>query len=210
MTDQRAHDGAAIPIGPSVPRRGHRLTRAVVTRTMRLFGWRFAGRIPDRSRMVVIGGPHTSNWDLLIAMCVVFGLGLDFHWLGKHTIFRGPFGRLFRWAGGFPVDRRRPGGVVMEVVRRFETDGPFVLALSPEGTRSAVDRWKPGFHRIARAAGVPILPGTIDYRLRVIEFHDPILPTDNIDEDVRRLRSVFDSVTPKRPDRYRVFLNRDA
>ena len=192
-----------IPIGRSVPRRGSRSTRAFVTRLFRLFGWRFAGSIPDLPRMVVIGGPHTSNWDFPLAMCVVFGLGVDFHWLGKHTLFRGPFGRVLRWAGGFPVDRRRPGGVVMEVVRRFATDEPFVLALSPEGTRSAVDRWKPGFHRIARAAEVPIVPGTIDYSRRVVEFHDPVHPTEDFAADVRRLKAVFDSVTPKRPEHYR-------
>lgn len=194
---------AAIPIGPSVPRRGRRITRRIVTGVMSLFGWRFAGRIPDHSRMVVIGGPHTSNWDFPLAMCVVFGLGLDFHWFGKHTIFRGPFGWLFRWAGGFPVDRHSPGGVVKQVVRRFDADEPFILALSPEGTRSAVDRWKPGFHRIAHSAGVPILPGTIDYERRIIEFHEAVQPTDDFKADVRKLRAAFDSVTPKRPDHYR-------
>ena len=43
-----------------------------------------------------------------------------------------------------------------------------MLALAPEGTRSAAPFWKSGFYRIARAARVPVALAFVDYPAREI------------------------------------------
>ncbi len=173
-----------IPIGAQVPRRpAHRWVR----RLLYAAGWQFEGDVPDAPKFVLIGAPHTSNWDFILAMSVVFGLGLDFHWIGKHTLFRGPFGPLMRWAGGIPVNRERPGRLVQDTIEAFQAHERFVVGLSPEGTRRRVDTWKTGFHRIASGAGVPILPAWIDARRKRIGFAPLFWPTGDRDADMAHL-----------------------
>lgn len=173
-----------IPVGARVPRRkAHPWVRRLLNAT----GWQFEGEVPDEPKFVLIGAPHTSNWDFVLAMCVVFGLGLDFHWIGKHTLFRGPLGPIMRWAGGIPVNRERPGRLVHDTTQAFRDREQFVVGLSPEGTRRDVDTWKSGFHRIAMGANVPILPAYIDADRKRIGFGTVFRPTDDRTADMVHL-----------------------
>lgn len=196
---QHAH-GQDVPIGPRVPRRGGRVSRRIVCAIFKLTGWRFEGEIEDEPRFVLIGGPHTSNWDFVLAMAVVFGLGLRCRWIGKHTIFRWPLASLLRWAGGIPVNRTRPGRLVPDVVDMFDAHDAFVVGLSPEGTRSRVSTWKTGFHRIAHGAGVPVMPAYIDASRRIVGFAPMVRLTDDRDADIRRLQAFFATITPVKPE----------
>jgi len=144
-------------MGPSVPRRGWWLGRAIGRAVMWAAGWSFAGSIPDLPKAVIIVAPHTSNWDFVIGAAGMLALDLDLRFLGKHTLFRGPMGVLMRILGGIPVDRAQPGGgVVAEMGKRFKNSDHLLLALAPEGTRGEVTRWKTGFHHGLRTAADPI------------------------------------------------------
>jgi len=167
---------------------------------MKAAGWKITGFIPNLSKFVLVAGPHTSNWDFVFGVLTIFSLGLDVHWIGKHTIFRPPFGRLLRSFGGLPVNRSNPGTLYRDILNGFNENEAFVFALSPEGTRSKVDKWKPGFHRIAKAAGVPVLPVALDFRLKEVHFGEPFQVTDNYDDDVRRLKTYYAGFTAKRPE----------
>jgi 1-acyl-sn-glycerol-3-phosphate acyltransferase len=181
-----------LEMGPSVPRRGWWLGRAVGRAVMWVAGWSFAGSIPDLSKTVIIVAPHTSNWDFVIGAAGMLALDLDLRFLGKHTLFRGPMGVIMRLLGGIPVDRAQPGGgVVAEMGERFKNSDHLVLALAPEGTRGEVTRWKTGFHQIARAAGVPIVAATLDYGRRQIRFREPFEPSGNVEADVEELQEFF-------------------
>ncbi|HEY8461258.1 MAG TPA: glycerol acyltransferase, partial [Blastocatellia bacterium] len=70
------------------------LIRGLALFFLKAFGWRLEGRLPDADKLVVIAAPHTSNWDFPILLCLAFGLRAKSHWLGKHTLFRWPFGFL--------------------------------------------------------------------------------------------------------------------
>ena len=61
-----------------------------------LLGWRITGSIPEHPRLVVIVAPHTSNWDFPLGLAVRWALGLEVSWLGKHTLFIGPWAPLLR------------------------------------------------------------------------------------------------------------------
>ena len=133
---------------------------------LRLFGWTCVD-VPDRPpRAVVVGYPHTSNWDFPIGLLTMAALGLDARWVGKDSLFRRPFGRLMRSLGGIPVNRGSPAGFVEQIADEIRRHERFMLVLAPEGTRSLRPGWKSGFHRIARAAKVPVLVGTLDYSRR--------------------------------------------
>ncbi len=164
--------------------------------------FRIEGTTPNLPKFVIIGAPHTSNWDFVVAMAAGLALGLEFHWLGKHTIFRGPLGRLWRAMGGIPVDRSAGQGIVEQVLDEMNARDRFILGLSPEGTRRKVDRWKTGFYRIARGAGVPILMVYLDFERRVVGLGDLFEPTGDLEGDIERMRAYFARFPGKRPELY--------
>jgi len=179
-------------IGPSVPRRGWLIGRTLGRSVMWAAGWSFEGSIPDVAKAVIIVAPHTSNWDFVIGAAGMLALDLDLRFLGKHTLFKGPMGVLMRLLGGIPVDRAQPGsGVVEEMGERIKSSDHLLLAVAPEGTRGDVGRWKTGFHRIARAAEVPILAIALDYGRRQIRFREPFTPSPDLEADVVELQEFF-------------------
>jgi 1-acyl-sn-glycerol-3-phosphate acyltransferase len=185
-----------------VPRTGNRLTRALGRAALRVLGWRIDGTFPDVSRCLVIAAPHTSNWDFVVALATLLALGLRLHWLGKHTIFRGPLRQLWGALGGIPVDRSAAGGVVEGAVARFRGSGAMLVAIAPEGTRKRVERWKSGYYRIAHAAGVPILPVALDWPARTLRLLPLFEPTGDLARDEPLLRAHFHAGMARVPARY--------
>ena len=167
---------------------------------MRLMGWRVDGQLPDLRKFVIIVAPHTSNWDFLTGLFCDLALDMDASWLAKHTIFVGPFSTLFKWLGGIPIDRSAAHNVVADVAAEFERRDKLVLAITPEGTRKKVTSWRSGYWRIARAAGVPIVPVGLDFARRAAVIGTPRVPTESIEEDEAVFKAFFATITPKRPE----------
>lgn len=139
------------------------LARAYLTAT----GWNIRNDVPaDVDKFVIIAAPHTSNWDFPVTLAVAQVTDMKFYWVGKHTLFRWPFGGLMRRLGGIPIDRRKSQGFVEQIVDAFDEADAMALAIAPEGTRSKRDHWKSGFYHIAREAGVPIVLGFLDWSRR--------------------------------------------
>ena len=178
-------------LGDSTPRRGNLFSAAVGRASLGLFGWDFEGSVPNVSKAVLIVAPHTSNWDFFIGVAAMFGLGLRGVFLGKHTLFAWPLGSVMRGLGGIPVDRRAARGVVEETVKLFAGREQMILALSPEGTRSSVERWKTGFYYVAMEAQVPIVPVALDYGRRLIRIGGRFEPTGELDRDLQTLEEFF-------------------
>jgi 1-acyl-sn-glycerol-3-phosphate acyltransferase len=185
----------AIPtLGEALPRRGSAALRATGRGLLGLLGWGIEGEIPDTPKLVIAVAPHTSNWDFVIGAAAMFALDLRLTFLGKHTLFRGPFGGLFRWMGGIPVDRSSPQGVVAESVRAFATCDRRVLALAPQGTRKGPGRFRSGFLHIARGAGVPVLLVALDYGTRRVRLGPLLQPTAQVEADLARVEAHFAQV----------------
>ena len=185
---------------PGYPRRGGRFARALAGHLLALPGWRVEGELPPLPKFVIIVAPHTSNWDFIIGVLAMFITDVKASWLGKHTIFRFPLSPLLRWIGGEPIDRSVSHGTVETAIERFQSRPEWVLALSPEGTRRRVERWKTGFYRIAVGAGVPIVPTWIDYRTRVFRIGGPVWPGADEAAGVAALRSLFHKEMAKYPE----------
>ena len=176
---------------PGAPRRGSGLLRAVGRAGLRVWGWRIAGDVPHEPRFVAIVAPHTSNWDFVIGVLVMFALDLDVHWFGKDSLFRGPLGALLRGLGGRPVRRDSPEGVVADVADTIREAPAFLLALAPEGTRKRVDHWRTGFYHIALRAGVPIVPVWLDWHRREAGIGDAMQPTGDLAADIAALQRLY-------------------
>ena len=61
---------------------------------MKTTGWKTIGNFPTDQRVVMVAGPHTSNWDFVLAMSLILSLDVNIHWVGKHSIFKKGFRRL--------------------------------------------------------------------------------------------------------------------
>ena len=167
--------------------------RQVSAGLLRGLGWRLEGDFPpDLQKAVVIGAPHTSNWDLPYMLMVAFAIRRPVHWLGKVQLFRFPFGGLMRWLGGVPVDRSRSNNLVDAAIACFQAqEESFFLVVPPEGTRSKVREWKTGFYYIAHGAGVPIVMAYMDHGCRQASVATLFHPSGDIESDMGRIRAFY-------------------
>jgi 1-acyl-sn-glycerol-3-phosphate acyltransferase len=186
-------------IGTRVPRRGNAFTRWLARCYLKLGGWKLIGVVTDAPRFIIIGAPHTSNWDFMIVMATAIALNVRVSWMGKHTLFEGFGGRFLRWLGGIPVDRNAPQGIVGENVKAFRESDGLVLCITPEGTRGDSTEWKTGFHRIAREADVPILLAAFDYQHRVVWLGPTIEASSDLDADMAMIRSHYAGIRGRHP-----------
>lgn len=181
-----------IPLPPSVPRTGSgRFARWCARTLLRLGGWRVVGAFPDVPKAVLIGAPHSSNWDGVWGFAAKIALGLDMRVFAKHQLFRWPFGPLLRRLGVIPVNRGDARGLVEQMQERFRQEERFWLGIAPEGTRKRVERWKPGFWKIAKAAGVPVVPAYFHYPEKIIGVGEPFFLGDDMDADIARIRAWY-------------------
>lgn len=157
----------------------------------RLAGWKIEGLMPSEKKYIIIVAPHTSNWDFMIGLCARSILRFDAKFLGKKELFRFPFGALFRWLGGVPVDRSKNVNLVDAVANLFNERENFIVAIAPEGTRKYVAQWKTGFYFMALKAKVPIVMTAFDYPKKTVIINQPFYPTGNLAEDMKTIFGFF-------------------
>ena len=162
---------------------------------MRAFGWRVEGKLPDIPKFVLIGAPHTSNWDFLLFLGVIFALRANVRFMGKAELFRFPIGGFFRFCGGVPVDRKKSTGLVEQMVKACNESENFILTIAPEGTRHQVTEWKRGFYHIAKNAGIPIVMAVVDGRHKTVRIGQVFHPTNDMEVDLKTIKGVFEGVT---------------
>ncbi|MEG3792579.1 lysophospholipid acyltransferase family protein [Lysobacter sp. CCNWLW3] len=186
-------DNVVLPLPPNAPRvRPNRLTRWIGRSVLRLGGWRMVGAFPDIPKLVLIGAPHSSNWDGVWGFAAKAALGLDIKVLGKDSLFKVPvLGSLLRYLGVIPVNRSAAHGVVEQAAAMIRNAEQFWFGLAPEGTRKPVERWKSGFWKIAKAADVPVLPAYFHYPDKVIGIGEPFWLGDDMNADLARIRAWY-------------------
>ena len=189
-------------IGSQVPRRGNRFTRWIGNALLAVFGWRIEGTFPDLPKLVGIVAPHTSNWDFFFGICAAFALGVHVRWVGKHTLFRWPYGGFMRWLGGTPVDRDATEGRVEQIVKMINGQERFLLGLAPEGTRRRTRRWKSGFYHVAVGARVPILLTHLDHSKKIVGIGPTFEPTGNVEEDLTAIKGRYRREWARRPGQF--------
>lgn len=166
---------------------------------MRLLGWRVNGNLPDLPKYILIGAPHTSNWDFVLFLGIIFHLRANVKFMGKAELFRNPFGWFFYWCGGIPVDRKKSTGLVEQMVEACNKSDKFILTIAPEGTRHYVSEWKMGFYHIAKSAGIPIVMAVVDGKHKTVRVGQVFQPTDNMEADIKTIKGFFDGIVGINP-----------
>ena len=167
-----------------------------------LFGWKITGEIPENlQKYVVIAAPHTSMWDFALGFLIFKALGIRAHYLIKKEMFFFPLHYLLKNLGGIPVDRGS-NTVVEDLCEEFAHREKFVVAITPEATRSAVIHWKSGFHRIARQANVPVVAGFLDYKKKIAGIIGIVEIKDDFEKDVKKIQLLYKGVIAKHPEKF--------
>lgn len=176
-------------------------TQAFCQALLRLQKWQVFGNFPDLPKFIVIGAPHTTNWDFYYMLLIKGVTGVDLRWVGKDTLFRWPVGKIMKWLGGIPVNRRSRNNFVDQMIDLFKQYDRLALAITPEGTRSKVHHWKTGFYHMAVGAQVPVVLVAIDYLTRTIEIGPSLIPTGDIENDFAVIRAFYAGKQGKYPEK---------
>ncbi len=166
---------------------------------LKILGWKLDVTIPKEKKFILIGAPHTSNWDFLLALLTFWTLDLKIYWVAKVQMFRGPLYCFFTTLGGIPVDRSASHGFIDQIAEKFKQTDTMVLTIAPEGTRSKTKYWKSGFYYIALAADVPICLAYINYKTKTLGFKELIYPTGDILADMKMIAEFYSDIEGKQP-----------
>ncbi|HMQ07459.1 MAG TPA: 1-acyl-sn-glycerol-3-phosphate acyltransferase [Saprospiraceae bacterium] len=177
------------------------MVSAVSKKILDWLGFNITGNIndPHKKKLYVVV-PHTSNWDFPLGILVKWGYKLKAGFIAKNSLFKPPFGWLFRALGGIPVDRSRKSDTVKNIAEVFRNTKELRIAIAPEGTRKKVDQLKKGFYYIAKEAGIPILLVKFDFENKVVHFSEPFFPGTEEAEDWNFLNNYWNGVHGKIPE----------
>ena len=163
-------------------------------------GWRIVNDFPKLKKYVIIAAPHTSWIDFPMAIMAKYVKGVKVNYVGKASLFKPPFGFLFRWLGGTPIDRSKNNNAVDAIIDIFNSRSQFIFALSPEGTRKKVTKFKTGFYYIAKGANVPVVMATLDFENKQVKISEPYYLTASKEKDFEHFYSYFRGIKGKRPE----------
>jgi 1-acyl-sn-glycerol-3-phosphate acyltransferase len=161
-------------------------------RLLHLFGWRVRYKPLPGPHGIAVVYPHTSNWDFLVGLFAKWAIGLQFRWLAKDSLFKGPIGLAMRYWGGVPVDRSAPQGATQRLAQTMLASDWCWVAITPEGTRSYRPYWKSGFYRLALAARVPVLLVYLDYKAKVLSVVDTLELSGDEAADMAAIARVYE------------------
>ncbi|MFH6769392.1 1-acyl-sn-glycerol-3-phosphate acyltransferase [Gaetbulibacter aquiaggeris] len=170
----------------------------------KILGWKVVGNTDlskdEIKKAVIIAAPHTSWHDFYIGVLLRAVLNVKTNFVGKKELFVFPIGWLFRLLGGAPIDRHTKENKVSAIAKLFNEKDEFRMAMSPEGTRKKVDKWRTGFYYIAKEAKVPIIMFTLDFENKQNKISEPFYPTDNIEKDFEFMHNFYKDVKGKIPE----------
>ena len=170
----------------------------------KLLGWNVVGNTniskDSIKKAVIIAAPHTSWHDFYMGVLLRSVLNVKTNFVGKKELFVFPIGWLFRILGGAPIDRHTKENKVQAIAKLFKDREEFRMAMSPEGTRKKVTKWRTGFYYIAKEAKVPIIMFTFDFENKQNKISEPFYPTDDIEKDFEFMHAFFKGVKGKIPE----------
>lgn len=169
-----------------------------------LIGWKIDIKVPEEKKYVIAVAPHTSNWDLIIGKLANWSAGIKPKFIIKKEAFNFFTSRIIRGWGGIPIDRNDSVNIVDQLVKHFEENEYFVLAITPEATRKRNPNWKTGFYRIAMKAKVPIYLAYIDFRTKKGGIEERFEPSGDLEEDIRKIKAYFKDMQGYHKDQFAI------
>ena len=176
--------------------------RLVALSCARLSGWQMPSSKPDVAKGILIGAPHTSNWDFPLMLMAALIMRLEINWIGKHTLFWGPLAPIMRYLGGTAINRKASQNFVDAVVEQFQLQSKLLIVISPEGTRAPVKNWKTGFYFMAHLAQVPIVMSYIDYQKKQLGIHQVLYTSGNAEQEIAEMQAFYQQIPGKHPHNF--------
>jgi len=167
---------------------------------LKILGWELESQLPVVNKYVLIGYPHTSNWDFIIGMLAKWAMGMPLNWVAKRSMFWGPLRPLFIAMGGVPINRHKSSGFIQKSIALFQCRNHFILGLMPEGTRSKTAGFKTGFYYIADGAHVPIALAYLDYKNKKIGVGKVLNTSGDIEKDFEIIKTFYQNIVGCNPE----------
>ena len=165
------------------------IRRNLARGVLRATRWKLVGEVPRTG--ILVGAPHTSNWDFIAMLLIAWSSDVQPQVLIKREFFKGPVGHLLRVLGGVPLDRKNPGSTIRTLLEEAGQGESFLLCIAAEGTRSKGEYWKPGFYKIAQQTGLPISLGFVDGPTRTMGMGPTFVPTGDVKADMDLVRAFY-------------------
>ncbi|MCH5229739.1 MAG: 1-acyl-sn-glycerol-3-phosphate acyltransferase [Muribaculaceae bacterium] len=154
-------------------------------------GWKVDIEVPYRSKCVICVAPHTSNWDFIAGLLAYRSVGRKASFLMKEFWFFFPLKYLLKALGGIPVKTDSSNSLTSLIIQDFQSRNKLNLAVTPEGSRSAVEKWRTGFLTISYKANVPIQLGVIDFKNKEVLIKKEYKPSGDYDIDLKNIRLYY-------------------
>lgn len=177
-------------------------TRAICKFILKIWGWKVENEFSEFDKCVIVGAPHTSNYDFVLSMIYFLSFGIKISFFMKKEWFKFPVAKLFKFLGGIPVDRQKKSNLIDEITDLYKNSKKLFLMLSPESTRKKVSHWKRGFYYIAKASNVPIVLAYIDYKYKTMGIGPVFYASDDVEADMRKTKQFYKTINPKFPEKF--------
>lgn len=186
------------------------MVKQFCTLIFKLKGWTLDRNMPEGvDRCVLLGVPHTSNWDGIYTIASTHLLGVPMRFTVKDELMKFPFGWFVRSGGGIGINRRpkkegeQRKSMTQAMIDLFAENEKLAIVVTPEGTRSKRTEWKTGFYHVARGAGVPIGLSYVDFKNKKSGVGKVIDPSDKtLDEVMRIITDFYRDANPKYPEKF--------
>lgn len=171
---------------------------------LRKLGWTSTTGPAPEDKCILLGAPHTSVWDFVIAYLYYRQFGESARCMVKKELFIWPLGVLVRKMGGIPTDRSNGAALLRTLTAEMEKSPRFHLAIALEGTRKPVKRWKSGYHFIAKATGATVYCCYFDWGTKRVGLGPKVELTDDAAADTRRIQQIYEDMhlVGKHPEKY--------
>lgn len=170
-------------------RRHFFVRRNLARLVLRLSRWKTVGQVPRTG--ILVGAPHTSNWDWVLTMLLAWDNDVQIRLLVKDSFFKGPLAPIMRASGAVELDRSNPGATIRALIADAATDETFLLGIAAEGTRSKGEFWKSGFYRISQQTGLPVTLAFLDAPTRTVGWGPTFELTGDVSADMDRIRAFY-------------------
>ena len=183
---------------------------------LKIFKWDITGEIPNLSKMVLIGVPHSAMRDAWYGLLAVLALDLKVTFYGASWIFTRlpslitfsknldklgipwPLGWLQKIIlirlGGVPVYRVNSRGTIKAAIEKFSTMDNYLLLIAPEAGTELVPKFRSGFYYLAKELNIPYVPVEIDFKNRAFNIRSPENVTSSFEEESKKIISIFEGV----------------
>lgn len=176
---------------------------------LKLLGWKIVlqGDVDNLDRCILVVAPHTHNMEYILGNFSYWKLGKKLKIIIKDSHTKAWYGGMVKSLGGIGIDRTQKNDLVNFVANAFKKED-FSLVITPEGTRSRVEKWRKGFYHMALAAKVDIVLAAGDFKRKIVYLGYKIpyekiasVPFEEVMEEIENYYIKYD-ITPKVPENW--------